>query len=364
MEQTLNLYVNPMKGYLQSTLASVSHGTDEYEACLGELASQFLAAVPENPDDDDLVNTFARNLYSSLEPGVSNRVLRHLTTTRASVLDRSREALAMAASPLTLTPFGRAALCTSFSPDSCRAILECLRGDEPETTPHGLGHHLLLKLGMLPEQYHEKLRKILAGRKNPQFQIKVDDLSTLVKMWLAGDPVDEMFLFLPVLKRSSKTPKITVWAAGLDEPTVWDDDFDKFCDVVKQVFQDYMPWLMFACKQLSEIAEGWTKTVPWDTYSSYYEVGVDSLWAVAQLLSDTPVERRAAAIVGREIPETWLSESDPLGLKPVRNQETRRQQFKALVEECIAKAGGADTEAGKELRVLQNAMLNVPEAPD
>ena len=189
----LGLYVNPVRENLRSAMATVIPGSGEYYACLGELSSQFLAAVPENPDDEDLVATFAASLYSSLEPGVSNRVRGHLDATRASILDRSREALATAASPLILTPFGQAALCTGFSPDSCRLILECLRDDEPETTPDRLGHHLLLTLGTMPEQYHNKLSKILGGKKNHQFQVKVEDLPSLLKMWLAGDPIELMF---------------------------------------------------------------------------------------------------------------------------------------------------------------------------
>jgi helicase len=348
----LGLYVDQMRESLKSALANVSVGSDEYTACLGELASQFLAAVQENPGTEDLVSSFAANLYSSLDPHTSNRVRSYLTATNASIQDHSREALATAASPLILTPFGRAALCTGFSPDSCRLILECLRGDDPATTPDGLGHHLLLKLGTLPEQYHNKLRKILGGKKNHQFQVKVEDLPGLLKMWLEGVPTETMFLSLPALARSSKTPKVSIWARGLDEPTVWDDDYDKFCDVVKQVFHDYIPWLMFACKQLLGIARGWSQIVPWDTYASYYEAGVDTLWAVALLRSDAPVERRAAAIVGRAMPDAWLSQADPLGLNGLRASETRRQHFNSLVTRCIEAVGGPAGPALTKTRFL------------
>jgi helicase len=354
----LDSYVNRVQGTLRSALATVSLGTDAYEACLGELDSQFLAAVPENPDDDNLVSTFATNLFSALDNDVSARVLRRLEATRASIIDPSREALATAASPLTLTPFGHAALCTSFSPNSCRTILKCLKDAEPDTTPAGLGHYLLTKLGTLPEQYHEKLRKILGGKRNNQFQVKVEDVPELVRNWLSGLPIDEMFLSLPVLARSSKTPKVGVWAAGVDEPTVWDDDFDKFCDVIKQVLCDYMPWLMFACKQLSTIAEGWSENVKWDTYSSYFELGVDSLWAVRVLRTNAPVERHAAAIIGRRIPDTWLTDSDQLGLRGLRDNQSRFRQFETIAEESIEEASGEETETGAGLRMLYNLILD------
>ena len=201
------------------------------------------------------------------------------------------------------------------------------------------------------------MRKILRGKKNAKLQVKAEDLPGLVRMWLAGLPLDEMFLSLPALARSTKSPKVSVWAEGIDEPTVWDDDFDKFCDVIKQVFRDYVPWLMFACKQLSEVAQGWSETVPWDVYSSYYDAGVDSVWAVQLLNTDAPVERRAAATIGRKIPESWITEADPLGLKGIHKQESRRLQFDSLIEDCIKEAGGEETGAGAELRTLCDVIL-------
>jgi helicase len=360
-ERQLDLYINPMRDSLRSALASVASGTEEYEACLGELDSQFLAAVPENPREDDLVSVFARNLYSSFDRGAAGRVREHLSSTRASALDPSREALLTAASPLTLTPFGRAALSTSFSPASCREILKCLREKRSDMTPLGLGHHLLLRLGILPEQYHAKVRKILGGKRNNQFQVRVEDIPDLLDMWLGGFPLDEMFLSLPVLMRSKKTPRVDVWAAGADQPTVWDDDFDKFCDVVTQVFQDYLPWVMFACRQLSQVAGGWSQTVPWDAYSSFYEVGVDSNWAARLIKSDAPVERRAAVIVGREIPQEWLTESDPLGLKALRSSDSRRQHFLSIVDGGIRRAGDRNSENAEELRRLSEVVFQLAE---
>ena len=77
------------------------------------------------------------------------------------------------------------------------------------------------------------------------------------------------------------------------------------------------------------------------------------------LRSDTPVERRASAIVGRALPDSWLSESDPLGLRALRAHESRRQQFSALVTRCIEAVGGPDAEAGAELQALKEAVLAI-----
>jgi helicase len=358
----LDLYVNPLRGSLSSALASVSQQSAEYEGCLAELSSQFLAAISENPDQEDLVSLFSGHLYSALDSHTAPRVRSHLAAARASMLDESREALAMAASPLTLTAFGRAALTTSFSPESCRAILQCLRSQAPTTTPAEVGHHLLLRLGVLPEQYDQRLRKSIAGKKNNQLQIKVDDLPKLLQMWLAGSPLDQMFLSLPVLARSSKTPKISAWAAGLDEPTVWDDDFDKFCEAIKTLFQDFLPWLMFACKQLSPTAGGWSETISWDVYSTFYEHGADSIWACRLLDTELPIERGPAAILGRKMPGQWLTETDPLGFIGLRVEASRFREFEAIVAECVAEAGGNSTPAGAGLRALMDIVVQASAA--
>ena len=88
-----------------------------------------------------------------------------------------------------------------------------------------------------------------------------------------------MFLSLPVLARSKKTPKISEWVSGLDTPSVWDDDFDKFCDVVKTVFEGFLSRLMRACESLTAVVDGWPKKINWSLYSQYLEHGVDSPWA-------------------------------------------------------------------------------------
>jgi helicase len=359
----IDLFINqPVEG-LHSTLSQVHSGSDEYEACIGELSSQFLAAIQENPDDGDLITSLGSHLYSTQYSAVAPRIYNHLSATRTSLLDDSHGALATAASPLRLTAFGRAALRTSFSPESCRRIAQLLSEEGAPADTAGLANHLLLRLGSLPEQPHDKLRKVLSGKRNSQFQVKQEDLHDLLKQWLAGEPLEGMFLSLPVLKRSTKKPKITDWAAGLSEPTVWDDDFDIFCDVVTLVFEGFLPRLMSACQGLSSIVGGWSPAVDWDTHSQFIEYGVDSLWAVAVLRSDISAERRPAAILGRKVPASSLSPSDPLGLTAIRSDPDRRQEFTSLVGQCIADAGGADTPVGEELRELTELLFRAARIP-
>ena len=272
------------------------------------------------------------------------------------MLDRSREALAVAASPIKLTAFGRAALCTSFSPESCRAILAVLRGGEPDDVPVEIGQTLLRELGTLPEQPHDKLRKVLGGKKNNQFQVKPDDLPGLIRQWLDGMALDAMFLTLPAVHRSSKQPAIAVWASGTEVPTVWDDDFDKFGDVVQKVFRDYIPWLMFACKQLSEIAGGWSLRIQWEVYASFFEAGADSVWAARWLRTEAGGERRAAVLVGRKVPSRWLSETDPLGLNGLRSSEQRWHRFKSITDDCINESSSDETVTREDFRAMLDAV--------
>lgn len=147
-----SLFIDPPAESLHSALVRATAGSVDYDACLGELASQFMAAIPENEDDDELATTFCSNLYSCLDAEAAPRVQKYIRTIRQSLLDDSRMALATAASPLHLTEFGRAALQTALSPESCRSIVGCLKGERPAKAVAGLSNYLLLTLGTLPEQ--------------------------------------------------------------------------------------------------------------------------------------------------------------------------------------------------------------------
>lgn len=358
-----SLFIDPPAGVLRSALTRATSGSEDYEACHGELASQFMAAIPENAADDDLAKTFCSNLYSCLDEETAPRVQKSIRNIRQSLLDDSRIAVATAASPLHLTTFGRAALYTSLSPDSCRSIVACLRGEKPPEDTAGLSNHLLLNLGTLPEQPLGKVRKLLSGKKNSQFQVKLEDFAGLLKIWLVGTPLDEMFLTLPALARSKKSPKVNEWVSGLITPSVWDDDFDKFCDVIKNVFEGFLPRLMKACEALSPIAGGWSENVDWPTIAQYMEYGVDSEWAVAVLRAKIAHDRRSVAAVGRDIPDEWISETDPDGTKGIRKTPSRKREFVAICEKHLREARGDETELGREIIELRDQYLQCAGTP-
>jgi hypothetical protein len=216
---------------------------------------------------------------------------------------------------------------------------------------------MLRKLGTLPEQSHAKIRKILGGTKNNMFQIRVDDLAMLLEMWFRGEHLEDMFLALPILQRSTKKPPIEEWMAGLEQPSVWDDDFDKFCDAIHLVFHRYLAWLMSACEQLARVAGGWAETTDWASLSLFLEYGVDSHWAVKVLKVDITGERRPVATLGRALPSDWFSEADPIGLQSIRISKTKRSAFENVVRQCISDVGGMGTEQGQELEYLRSQIF-------
>ena len=85
-----------------SALDRVSPGTDDQAALHGVLASQFLAAIPENPDSEGLAARFGEAMFWSRWESNEARVRNALGGIERSLLDDARGALAMAASPMRL----------------------------------------------------------------------------------------------------------------------------------------------------------------------------------------------------------------------------------------------------------------------
>jgi ATP-dependent DNA helicase len=224
------------------------------------LASQFMAAIPENPKADDLAGLFASHTFASQRYGTSHQMRDALDNIRKTLLDESQGALAMAASPIKLTEFGEVANKTGFSPDSCRQILRVLKSQHPMHDPVTQMRVLLEALGALPEQTNAELKKMLSG-KTTRFSVKRDDLSKMLALWLSGERHDEMFQSLPFVRRSSRKPTIEEWLSGSLFESSWDTEFDKFVEFTTGIFEGFLPWLLRACGWLSDFAgDRWSET--------------------------------------------------------------------------------------------------------
>jgi hypothetical protein len=106
---------------------------------MASVASQFMAAIPENPDEEDLVQRFVSASYVSFRSTAlqqAGTLSNTLSSIRTSLLDSTIDPIAVAASPMHLTEFGLAVNHTGLSPDSCRSIALFLR--EPGVYPLNL----------------------------------------------------------------------------------------------------------------------------------------------------------------------------------------------------------------------------------
>jgi hypothetical protein len=299
-----------------------SPDTDEQQAMLGALASQFMAAIPENPGVENLARRFGAKLFWARRQENASRIRSTVRAIEETLLDDAEGALAMAASPLLLTAFGDAAMRTGFSPASCRQIVRVLQAlDEPETLSE-LAAELLRQLGTLPEQRHTGVRRELAG-KNKTFRVKSGDWEGILNAWLWGASYESIFAGLPSSRRSKINPAIDEWLEGLDYATRWDPEFEKFVEVMRDAVESFLSWLCRACNSLGVHAGGWAAGWGWDLAADFLENGVDTRWAVNARRAGAPANRGTIAFIGRGWPSETLTERDRLGLSHLRDEAGR-----------------------------------------
>lgn len=342
------------------------------EALKAVLASQFMAAIPENQNVDNLEELFARSSFMAHRVGSDEQIRGVLTEIRASLLDETKGALARAASPLHLTDFGIEANKTGFSPESCRHIVEILRQERQETLltllhefqyrVSSIGAELLRSLGTLPEQTHGNLRKAISTQ-GKGLCVKSSDFESVLSLWLSGESPEYIFTTLPYAQRSKKTPRIQEWRAGLIDLSNWDADFDKFVEFISAVFENFLPWLMRGCSYLSTFAPGWSETIDWQLWAEMVEKGVDSKWAVEALNQDAPASRKTVVIMGRKLPSAYLTVVDPLGITSLKNDLGVRQYIERVFQDTIREVGGSESLEASEIAGLRNWLWRQADLP-
>jgi helicase len=243
-----------------------------HDARWAALASQFLAAIPENANANNLADTFAQStLWGSNTPDgpPATRALRRI---RVELLKGgSASGFAVEASPIALTSLGIAANSTGFSPESCRQIVSYLQSsDESAKAPHQIAARLLKQFSQLPEQPNTNLRKML-NQKRHRFPVLEEDLEEVISAWLNNIPREQSFAALPRVRRSARRPRVEAWLEGSTEAANWDEDFDKYVDFVSSVIEGFLPWLLRTCSRLSEFGSSGARELPWVELASLFE---------------------------------------------------------------------------------------------
>ncbi len=226
---------------LESTLVTsvVPLDDDQRPAVEASFASQLLAAIPENPDNDDIAASMARATYAWVSGGESEvRVLADKTMSELTDESLPGGAFAVVNSPARLTKFGLAANRTGFSPSSCRTMVEFLSGTDFPKEKAQLLASVLKALSQLPEQTERLTRKVY-GEKRPRSFVQSEDVPNILRELLSKRGPRDIFDSLP--KRVKSTAQ---------EPYV-DGQFDDFMRFIDSTIRMYLPWSLRALERLS-----------------------------------------------------------------------------------------------------------------
>lgn len=277
------------------------------ESAVSALGSQLLAAISENPENENLSGFFATNCFAYRGEDAGQRA-RQLN----EILEGSEgEPLAIAASPIHLTPFGEAANNTGLTPATAkrlRTALEDLRN-------HGTSGDdliqiclkLLQSLGNAAEQTNPDLRRGVSN-KNSRPIVRMNELEHVLICWLRGDQLQSIFATTPSKTRSRRQPSLQLWLNGIPEDNAWADEFAKFSEFVDSTMGLFLPWMLRAAQQLTELANHPAK--PWTEWAEFLELGVDNSWAIKLINDGTITDRTDARWVGRELEER-MPDLDP-----------------------------------------------------
>ena len=266
---------------------------------LSIIGSQLLAAIPENPQAEDLASTFHQYGFA-IRTDASQAAEERINAAFRDVMDDSDgRPLAVAASPARLTPFGRAANQSGLSPLAARELRDALN-----TLPHpgargsdlvSISVALLTSLANLPEQRSGDLRRAVASPRNHPI-VRLDELDSVVKSWIEGDSLETIFASIPSKRRSKIQPPLQEWLRGVPESSRWADEFTKFLDFINHTMEFFLPWLMRAAIHFADVDN--LPARPWSEWARFVELGVDSTIAADLIAENVVVDRGIARQIG------------------------------------------------------------------
>ena len=297
-------------------------GTSPKEVAVAVVGSQLLAAIPENPEIDDLASSFSEFSFSKRARN-SSIAEERITLALEDILDQTQgEPLAVASSPARLTTFGKAANVAGLSPATARSLRNALgeiaRQGSSQQNLVNVCASLLKALGNVVEQQNSDLRKAVTNRRSRPV-VRLDELESVLSLWVTGESTESIFASLPRLQRSTRKPRLQAWIQGVSEDSSWVDEFAKFQDFVDNCLGFFLPWVLRSAAHLSDSDQ--MLEVPWNKWASFIEHGVDSNWAVTLLKEEVFLDRPLARNVGNLL-ESLEHEPDV----------SQQQVFRSIIE--------------------------------
>jgi helicase len=231
-------------------------GSVEAAAVDAEVGAQYLSAVSENPNIDDLkqrYNSFALRPTERSIAAINRSIEAILATVPLSATPSDATPFGIAASPIRLTTLGMAANRTGYSPISCRRILRAMSSLPAQVDDLDYCATLMLELGTVPEQRNDRLRKMVAGG-SERFCVKRADLAAVIRGWAGQQALIEMFRELPATRRANRQVSFDDWLADPSLSETWTSTYDSFIDFVEQCLGQFLPGVLSACAEFAPFA--------------------------------------------------------------------------------------------------------------
>ena len=287
----------------QPALTSAICSADR-DVSVSSVGSQLLAAIAENPEMDDLAQSF-HSLSFAYRAG-DRTAAERISLAHHGILDDSDgQPLAVAASPVQLTAFGEAANAGGLSPATAKTFraalseLAHLASSREDFIEVSVG--LLKALGNVAEQGNSDLRR---GVSNPKSRpvVRLDELRIVLDLWTSGQSFETIFAGLPSNRRSKRKPQLDLWLHGVPEESTWIEQFTKFHDFMNNCVVEYfLPWVLRAAQPIAEIDDHPER--PWREWARFVELGIDSTWGVKLLDEGIVSERAIARQLGHRLDE-------------------------------------------------------------
>ena len=282
------------------------------ESTVSALGSQLLAAISENPESKNLSGFFATNCFAYQGEDAGEIAKHRIDLALNEILEGSKgEPLAIAASPIHLTPFGEAANNTGLTPATAKLLRTALEDLRDLGTSRDYLVQMCLKLlqslGNAAEQTNPDLRRGVSN-KNSRPIVRMNELEHVLTGWLQGDQLQHIFATTPSKTRSRRQPSLQLWLNGIPEDNAWADEFAKFSEFINSTMGFFLPWMLRAAQQLAELANHPARA--WTEWADFLEFGVDNPWAVRLINDGTITDRTEARRVGRELEER-MPDLDP-----------------------------------------------------
>ena len=274
----------------------------DFPASVATVGSQLLATIAENSHAEDLASTFCEFSFFH-HTGDAELATKRIDAANQEILDNTKgPPLAIAASPVQLTPFGEAANQGGLSPGTARVLRHTLneinKWESQQDDLVAIGVILLKSLSGVPEQGSSDLRNAVSNTKS-RGVIRQDELDLILRLWLKGESLEDIFRALPSNKRSKRNPKLDEWFEGVSNDSEWNDRFARFYDFISNCVKYFLPWVLRASRLLA-IIDG-KRERPWGEWARYVELGVDSAWGSLLVDEDQFVDRAIAFQVGRQL---------------------------------------------------------------